>query len=93
MAIASVIYAGNAAFPSVSGASFNPAVSVALSVSSGFTNFGYALFISTMNMLAPPIASVIFYLMAPEEYDFAKEVLPSEVIDESSKLLGGDVEC
>lgn len=90
VAIAGVVYSGAITTGSVSGASFNPAVSIGLSIGDGFNNLGFALFSSVFHVCGAVSASALFYTVAPEERHDAKWPWPrkSGKITEETALLG-----
>lgn len=66
VAITGVIFAGIHCVGNISGAAFNPAVALALAFANG-GDFTYALFVSVANFIGAIVATVVFYLTAPEE--------------------------
>lgn len=87
IAIAGIVLGGALTAGPISGASFNPAVSIALSMGDRFNNMRFALFTSVFNIMAAAVASLIFYVVAPEELSAIK-FLPPVSKDEDCPLLG-----
>lgn len=87
IAIAGIVLGGAITAGPVSGASFNPAVSIALSMGNHFHNMTYALFTSAINVIAAAAASLIFYAVAPEELN-AMNYLQAVGKDDEQPLLG-----
>lgn len=87
MAIASIVYAGALVSQPISGGSFNPAISICLSIVDGFANFHYALLQAMVQLCGAISASLLFYLVAPEELDAVSWPWPPAVCDDLASIL------
>lgn len=87
VAIAGVVYAGALVCQPISGGSFNPAMSICLSIVDGFANFHYALLQAMVQLCGALAASAFFYLVAPEEMDAVSWPWPPAVCDDLASVL------
>lgn len=72
-AIGLTVTAGAVSVGQQSGAAFNPAVALGLSVAKGFSSFGYCLSIALADLLGGVIAAAAFYMVAPDQFDSSGE--------------------
>ena len=72
-AIGLTVTAGAVAVGQQSGAAFNPAVALGLSVAKGFASFRYCLATAVADLLGGAIAAVAFYMVAPDQFEAGGE--------------------
>ncbi|KAL7557922.1 hypothetical protein ACA910_022532 [Epithemia clementina (nom. ined.)] len=70
-AIGLTVTAGAVAVGQQSGAAFNPAVALGLSIAKGFESFGYCLGTALADLLGGVLAALCFYVVAPDQFDTA----------------------
>lgn len=68
-AIGLTVTAGAVAVGQQSGAAFNPAVALGLSIAKGFSSFGYCLGTAAADLVGGVLAAGAFYLVAPDQFD------------------------
>ena len=72
-AIGLTVTAGAVAVGQQSGAAFNPAVALGLSIAKGFASFGYCLGTALADLIGGAIAAAAFYMVAPDQFDASGE--------------------
>lgn len=72
-AIGLTVTAGAVAVGQQSGAAFNPAVALGLSMAKGFASFGYCLGTALADLLGGALAAGAFYMVAPDQFDSSGE--------------------
>lgn len=65
VAIGVVVVVGAIMFGPISGAAFNPAVAIGLSLAGGFSNIGYGLLVSICNLIGAVISVLCFFVIYP----------------------------
>lgn len=88
LAIGFVIVAGGYAGGNVSGGCFNPAVAFGIDVSSAGIGFGWAFAYLGFEMVGAGLASLLFRVVHPEEFDPAAPLEPSLAQKLVSEFLG-----
>mmetsp|Transcript_1586 Transcript_1586/g.2256 ORF Transcript_1586/g.2256 Transcript_1586/m.2256 type:complete len:231 (-) Transcript_1586:29-721(-) len=68
-AIGLTVTAGAVAVGRQSGAAFNPAVALSLSVAKGFASFPYCLGTALADLLGGALAAAAFYIVAPDQFE------------------------
>merc|ERR1719277_1712304 len=85
LAIGFVIVAGGYAVGSISGGAFNPAVALAIDLSSANKGFGVSLAYTGFEFIAAALAAGAFRVVRPEEFDGEKKTTTAKL---ASEFLG-----
>lgn len=70
------VTAGAVAVGQQSGAAFNPAVALGLSIAAGFSSFGYCLGTALVDLVGGLLAALCFYLVAPDQFGESAQYEP-----------------
>lgn len=88
LAIGLIVFAGAASVGDISGASFNPAITVGLSVVKGIHKFAYALWMILAQCAGAFLGAFVYYIAAPAEFaEFSTDF--SQLAAEGRSLLPG----
>lgn len=82
LAIGFVIVAGGYAVGSISGGAFNPAVALAIDLSSANKGFGVSLAYTAFEFIAAGLAAGAFRVTRPEEFDGTKQTQSAKLFSE-----------